>query len=113
MPRCFAVEQAGVDEPLQVVRDRRLREAERLGQLADANGLAGVDEQVDEPHARRLARARRRGAAVAAASSSESTGAVSGAQQAIVRQIDIHRFDGTSQRHAAQGAMPPPDMSGV
>ena len=38
-----------------MVRDGRLREPERLGQLADADRLAGVDEQVHDPDARRLA----------------------------------------------------------
>jgi hypothetical protein len=47
----FAVEQTGIGEPLQVVRDGRLRQPERRDQLADAYRLAGVDEQVHEPHA--------------------------------------------------------------
>ena len=52
----LALDEPGVDELLHVMRDGRLREPERLGEVADADGLAGVRrEQVHDPHARRVA----------------------------------------------------------
>ena len=51
----LALEQPGVDELLQVVRDGRLRQSERLDQVADADRLRAVGEHVHDPHPSRIA----------------------------------------------------------
>ena len=54
----FVVEktdEAGADELLHVMRHGRLGEADRLDQVADANGAAVRGEQVHDPDSRRVA----------------------------------------------------------
>ena len=44
----------GIDESLQMMGDGRLREIQRLDQVACADRLAGRRNQVDDAHARRI-----------------------------------------------------------
>ena len=74
--------EAGVDELLHVVRDGRLRQADRFGEVADAR-LAAVAcrDQGQQPHPGRVTE-RLEGAAICSASSTLSTPPVTGVQQA-------------------------------
>src|SRR3954447_18284249 len=51
----LALEQARVVQLLQMVRDRRLRQAERPLEVAAADRLVARRDQVDDPNARRIA----------------------------------------------------------
>ena len=51
----LALDQPGVDKLFHVMRDRRLRQSDRLDQIALADGPAVRGHQVHEPHARGIA----------------------------------------------------------
>src|SRR5207244_1826104 len=78
----LTLEQAGVDQLLQMMRNRRLRQAERRLKLARTYRLRVRRERIHDPHARAGSPSALNSDAVAAASASESAEAASGAQQA-------------------------------